>query len=74
MVSVRPKDARTFYEEDEDPQKIFAALDSGDGGLTAPPGREEQTGAAKLRHAIAVMLRHLANIIEPSRIATRPRR
>ena len=47
--------------EDEDPQKIFAALDSGDGGLTAPPGRGEQTGAAKLRHAVAVMLRHLEN-------------
>jgi hypothetical protein len=67
MVSVRVEDAEHFYEEDEDPREVFAAFEAADKGLTAPP-RERPTSQwpGKVRHGVAVALRRLANLIEPS--------
>ena len=67
MASVRVDDAEHFYEEDEDPQEVFAAFEAADKGLTAPP-RERLTTQrlGKVRHEVAVVLRRLANLIEPS--------
>jgi hypothetical protein len=35
---MRPEQARDFYEEDEDPARIFALFDAADKGRTAPHG------------------------------------
>jgi hypothetical protein len=36
MTGMRPEQARDFYEEDEDPARIFALFDAADKGGTAP--------------------------------------
>lgn len=45
MTGMRPEQARDFYEEDEDPARIFALFDAADKGRTVPhddhPGREQ---------------------------------
>jgi len=67
MVSVKVEDAEHFYEEDEDPREVFAAFEAADKGLTAPPRRGVKAQwLGKVRHEIAVALRRLANLIEPS--------
>jgi hypothetical protein len=67
MVSVRVEDAEHFYEEDEDPREVFAAFEAADKGLTAPPQERPATQwFAKVRHEVAIALRRLANLIEPS--------
>jgi hypothetical protein len=38
MASVRPEEARQFYEDDEDPARVFAVFDAGEKGRTASPG------------------------------------
>jgi hypothetical protein len=44
MTDMRPEQAEDFYEEDEDPARIFALFDAAGKGRTAPrgdhPGRE----------------------------------
>jgi len=67
MVSVRAEDAEHFYEQDEDPREVFAAFEAADKGLTAPP-RERLTAQrlGAVRHKVAIGLRCLANLIEPS--------
>ena len=46
MTGMRPEQARDFYEEDEDPARIFALFDAADKGRTAPhddhPRREPE--------------------------------
>jgi hypothetical protein len=37
MVGMRTEDARDFYEEDEDPARVFALFDAAEKGRTAPP-------------------------------------
>jgi hypothetical protein len=67
MVSVKVEDAENFYEEDEDPQEIFAAFEAADKGLTAPPRQQVPTSwFGKVRSEIAIGLRRLAKLIEPS--------
>jgi hypothetical protein len=39
MVGMRPEEARDFYEEDEDPARVFARFDAAEKGRTAPPKR-----------------------------------
>jgi hypothetical protein len=39
MAGMRPEEARQFYEEDEDPARVFALFDDADKGRTAPPSR-----------------------------------
>jgi hypothetical protein len=64
---VRVEDAEHFYEEDEDPCEVVAAFEAADKGLTAPP-RKRSIGQrlGKARHEVAMALRRLANLIEPS--------
>jgi hypothetical protein len=62
------EEAERFYEEDEDPGKVFSAFDAAKKGRTAPPAGQ-RTGpqwSVKLRHEIAVFLRRMANVIEHS--------
>jgi hypothetical protein len=67
MVKVRVEDAEHFYEEDEDPREVFAAFEAADKGLTAPSQERRTTQwSAKIRHEVAIGLRRLANLIEPS--------
>jgi len=46
MTGMKPEQARDFYEEDEDPARIFALFDAADKGRTAPhddhPRREPE--------------------------------
>lgn len=39
MVGMRADEARDFYEEDEDPARVFALFDAAEKGRTAPPER-----------------------------------
>jgi hypothetical protein len=39
MVSMRAEEAQDFYEEDEDPARVFAMFDAAEKGRTAPPQR-----------------------------------
>ncbi len=36
MTGMTPEEAAHFYEEDEDPQRVFAAFDAAEKGVTAP--------------------------------------
>ncbi len=73
MTSVKAEEAERFYEEDEDPEEVFAAFDAGEKGRTAPPGGKPPPSQwlHKLRHEIAVALRRVANVIEPSQVRIR---
>ena len=67
MVNVKVEDAKHFYEEDEDPREVFAAFEAADKGLTAPPRQRPATQwLGKARQVVAIGLRRLANLIEPS--------
>jgi hypothetical protein len=39
MVRMRAEEARDFYEEDEDPARVFALFDAAEKGRTSPPDR-----------------------------------
>jgi hypothetical protein len=68
MIGMKASEAEHFYEEDEDPQKIFGLFEAGKKRVTAPPRDVRLTSQwlGKVRHEFAVGLRHLANLIEPS--------
>ena len=74
MASVKPQEAERFYEEDEDPARVFASFDAGQKGSTRPPA---QTGPsspwsgrlAGIRQRLARALRRAADVVEPSRMA-----
>jgi hypothetical protein len=40
MTGVKAEEAERFYEEDEDPDEVFATFDAAVKGRTAPPGDE----------------------------------
>lgn len=44
-----PGEARDFYEDDEDPAKVFAAYDAGGKVITAPPADWQTSCAAQVR-------------------------
>jgi hypothetical protein len=65
MVDVRATEAERFYEDDEDPEEVFAAFDAGPKGrTTSPSGPITTHGLDRLRHEIAVALRRIANAVE----------
>ena len=37
MTGMKAEEADRFYEEDEDPGKIFAIIDNSEHGITSPP-------------------------------------
>ena len=47
MTGMTPEEAECFYEDDEDPQKIFAAFDAASKGVTAPPAAAQQAADAR---------------------------
>ena len=76
MKGMKAEEAGRFYEEDEDPDKVFAAFDAGEKGRTAPPGsvtpaRRPVTRADRLRHDLAMALRRAANFIDSSHARAR---
>jgi len=76
MKGMKAEEANRFYEEDEDPQEVFAIFDAAEKGRTAPPASPTgEVGSARwtrrLRHEVAEALRHLANVIESSHIGAR---
>jgi hypothetical protein len=72
IVNVKVEEAERFYEEDEDPRKVFAAFDAAQKGRTAPPHDGQASSPwSKVRREIAAVLRRLARVIEPSQV--RPR-
>jgi hypothetical protein len=72
MRSVRADEARRFFEEDEDPREVFAALDAAEQGRTSPSAPSaHRTLADRIRHAVATILRSAANSIDPSGIRAR---
>ena len=76
MTRMKAVEAERFYEEDEDPDEVFATFDAAAKGRTAPPGGERPTSRwpEKIRHEIAVALRRSAHQCstrgEPHRVAT----
>jgi rubrerythrin len=63
-----PEQAKDFYEEDEDPKRIFALLHAGPDGRTAPPSeplRSIRFELERIREALASILRILAEVVEP---------
>lgn len=71
MVTMQAKEAERFYEDDEDPQEVFAAFDAGRKDLTGPAAERVGEGwIVRARRGLAGVLRRLANVIESPR--TRP--
>jgi hypothetical protein len=79
MAGMRREEARSFYEEDEDPQRIFAPFDAGQKRSTRPPARRgeelrpmsELVGdlvgdlrQLRLRERIALAWKHLSTAME----------
>jgi hypothetical protein len=69
MASVKPHEAERFYEEDEDPARVFAAFDAGEKGQTQRAGQTGQSPWASrlagIRHRLAGALRRAADVVEP---------
>ena len=74
MASVKPQEAERFYEEDEDPARVFASFDAGEKGDTQRPVQPGSSSLwsgrlAGIRQRLARALRRAADIIEPPRMA-----
>jgi hypothetical protein len=73
MASVKPQEAEQFYEEDEDPARVFANFDAGQKGGTRRPGQPGPSPSsgrlAGIRQRLARALRRAADIVEPPRMA-----
>jgi hypothetical protein len=79
MAGVNPHEAKRFYEEDEDPARIFALFDAGQKSQTQRPGRPglapRPGKLAGIRQRVAVVLRRAADMVEPpSKAPPRQRR
>ena len=76
MKGMKAEEAGRFYEEDEDPDEVFATFEAAEKGRTAPPRPAPAAGrpavwADRLRHDIAMALRRAANIIDSTHARTR---
>ena len=64
MTGMRPEEARDFYEEDEDPARIFALFDAASKGRTAP--HDDRLGPepdlVPLRDLARQLVRHLQKL------------
>jgi hypothetical protein len=73
MTGVKPHEAERFYEEDEDPARVFALFDAGQKSQTQRPGRPGPSPRlgklAGLRQRLAVALRRAADAIEQPSMA-----
>ena len=73
MAGVKPEEARQFYEEDEDPAKVFALFDAakreGRTGRTAPP--ESRQHLIPLRVLLGELGRELARELRELRLRDR---
>lgn len=73
MASVKPQEAEQFYEEDEDPARVFADFDAGQKGDTQRPGQSAPSSPwsgrlTRLRQRLARALRRAADVVEPPRM------
>jgi hypothetical protein len=76
MKGMRAEEAGRFYEEDEDPDEVFALFDAAEKGRTAPPrpmtdSRRSVAWANRLRHELASALRWAANFIDSTHARAR---
>ena len=71
MTGVRPEEAMSFYEEDEDPARVFARYEAAEKGRTAPPaGRPSQRpDLTPLRELAADLARDLRKLRPGARLA-----
>lgn len=74
MAGVKPQEAEQFYEEDEDPARVFANFDAGQKGDTQRPSQTEPSSSwsgrlAGIRQRLARALRRAADVVEPPRMA-----
>lgn len=73
MTRMKAEEAEHFYEEDEDPDEVFATFDAAVKGLTAPPCGERSAlrWPEKIRYEVHVALRRVANLIESPHMRAR---
>jgi len=62
MVGMRAEEAQDFYEEDEDPARVFALFDAAEKGRTVPPvlpaaQEPDLTPLRELLHELGTQLR-----------------
>lgn len=71
MTGVRPEEAMSFYEEDEDPARVFALFDAAEKSRTAPrDGRSpQQPDLTPLRELAAELARDLRKLRLGARLA-----
>jgi hypothetical protein len=76
MAGMRPEEAKQFYEEDEDPARVFALFDAADKGRTAPPARRppERPGLTVLRELLGELRGELAREIRKLHLRDRAAR
>ena len=73
--TMTPDEASRFYEDDEDPKKIFAKFDAGPKGVTTPPTPARQASASGVSIYVQVtgMYRELRRKALPKVSPTGPR-
>jgi hypothetical protein len=73
MAGMRPEEAEQFYEEDEDPAKVFAIFDAaraqGRLGRTRPPGKYQPPDLTPMRELLGDLARDLRKLQLRDRIA-----
>jgi hypothetical protein len=73
MAGMRPEEAEQFYEEDEDPAKVFAifgaARAQGRLGRTRPPGKYQPPDLTPMRELLGDLARDLRKLQLRDRIA-----
>ena len=73
MVGLRPEEARDFYEEDEDPARVFALFDAAEKGRSAPPRRRasQKTDLTPLRQLMCELGTQLRQDLRKVRLRDR---
>lgn len=72
MAGVKPEEAKQFYEEDEDPARVFAIFDAAEKGRTAPPGDRrppQRTDLVPLRELVDDLVAELRKLRLRDRVA-----
>lgn len=73
MAVMRPDEAEQFYEDDEDPARVFATFDAarkqGLAGRTAPRDRSESPELMPLRDLLADLMADLRRLRLGDRLA-----
>ena len=73
MVGMKAEEARDFYEEDEDPARVFALFDAAQKGRTASPkrGSSQETDLTPLRELLREVGSQLRQDVKKLRLRDR---